>query len=228
MTAYVDDMLRPATVRHRGSVLHATWSHLMADDTAELLAFAAVLGLKRAWIQKPATPLEHFDITATKRQQALDAGAVPIRYGESGYLTMAKRAGVRFDLALLRQDREEFLAQLTAAARPDPSSTPSSSSVAAPVRMQLSRSPGARLPANTVSVAAPTQWANPFRPAARSASANAAAVEQFREYLARNPRLVDQAREELAGLNLACWCAPHLACHADVWLSLINNTGDQP
>ena len=99
-----------------------------------------------------------------------------------------------------------------------------------PHRVRLSRAPGFRLPPNTISVAAPTRWANPYRPAARTPAANQAAVAHFRDYLARNPVLVDHARAELAGLNLACWCAPHLPCHADIWLALANPgpPGDDP
>jgi hypothetical protein len=75
-----------------------------------------------------------------------------------------------------------------------------------------------------VSVAAPTRWANPFRPAARTPEANHAAVEHFTAYLRRNPALVEEAVAALRGRNLACWCAPHLACHADVWLALVNES----
>jgi hypothetical protein len=87
-------------------------------------------------------------------------------------------------------------------------------------RERLSRKPGARLPADTVSVAYPTKWANPFRPATRSRAANAAAVDQFCRYLEQRPDLVASARAELDGKNLACWCPPQLMCHADVLLLL--------
>lgn len=93
----------------------------------------------------------------------------------------------------------------------------------APSRVQLSRRAGHRLPPNTVSVAAPSRYANPYRPARRTPEANREAVELFRTYLQRNPALVASAREELAGRNLACWCRPELPCHADVWLDLVNN-----
>jgi len=76
MTVYVDDMQRPARVGR----LHARWSHLMADTDEELHAFAARLGLKRSWYQQPGTPISHYDVTETKRQLALQLGAVPIGY----------------------------------------------------------------------------------------------------------------------------------------------------
>jgi hypothetical protein len=71
-----------------------------------------------------------------------------------------------------------------------------------------------------VSVAYPTKWANPFRPAARAPAANAAALEQYRKHLAERPELVEAARAELAGKDLACWCAPELPCHADLLLAV--------
>lgn len=72
------------------------------------------------------------------------------------------------------------------------------------------------MPADAVSVASPTKWANPHRPADRSPAANAAAVAAYREHLRRHPELVIAARTQLAGKRLACWCAPELPCHADV------------
>ena len=91
----------------------------------------------------------------------------------------------------------------------------------APRRIQLSRCRGWRLPANGRSVAHPTRWANPFRPSRRSAAANAEAVEQYRAHLERHPDLVEQARAVLVGHDLACWCPPDVACHADVLLEVV-------
>lgn len=219
MTVYVDDMLLEAAVRNRDHMVRGRWSHLMADDPAELRAFATRLGLHRAWIQKAGTPLEHFDITSGKRRQAIALGAVEITYGEGGHLTMAKRAGVPFDLNRLRTDPDGYTAQIRAARD---ATTPAPVVDIGPHRVQLSRAPGFKLPPGTVSVAAPTRWANPYRPAARSPEANTAAVDHFRDYLARNPALVQAARRELAGLNLACWCLRSLPCHGDVWLAVAN------
>lgn len=68
-------------------------------------------------------------------------------------------------------------------------------------------------------------WANPFRPARRTPQANIAAVEHYRAYLAANPDLLRLAREELPGLDLACWCSPSLPCHADLLLAIANPAG---
>jgi len=52
------------------------------------------------------------------------------------------------------------------------------------------------------------------------------AVAKFRTWLQETidgQDLIDRARRELRGLNLACWCAPASPCHADVWLEVANS-----
>jgi len=117
VTVYVDDMCVPAEVPNGKRVVRGRWSHLMADTSEELREFAARLGLRPEWIQKPGTPIEHFDVTAAKRARALLLGAVPIAYGpsEGGVLSWAKRVGVPFDLELVRSDRDAFMARIWAA-----------------------------------------------------------------------------------------------------------------
>ncbi|MFI7446038.1 DUF4326 domain-containing protein [Nonomuraea sp. NPDC049714] len=34
--------------------------------------------------------------------------------------------------------------------------------------------------------------------------------------------MVEQARRELAGKDLACWCRPGDPCHGDVWLDVLD------
>jgi hypothetical protein len=212
-------LLKLAAVRNGTRTVRGRWSHLMADSSDELHLFAASLGLKPAWVQKPATVLEHYDVTAGKRALALQLGAIPVTYGEGAHLTCCKRAGIPFDISLLRSDPDRFNAELARArAALDGQDPPPGG----PRRLQLQRSAGWRLPPNGVSVAAPTRWANPFRPARRTPAANAAAVERYREYLAANPALLDAARAELAGRDLGCWCPPYVACHADVLLAIVN------
>jgi len=117
MGVFVEDMLRHAAVRNGSRIVRGRWSHLMADSGAELRQFAARLRLNSAWIENPGTVLEHYDITASVRERALRLGAVRIAYGEGGYLTLCKRAGIPFDVDLLRRDRHRFQAQLTDAIR---------------------------------------------------------------------------------------------------------------
>ena len=50
----------------------------------------------------------------------------------------------------------------------------------------------------------------------------AEAVWLYREYLLATPGLLDAARAELAGRDLACRCGPDDLCHADVLIELIS------
>jgi hypothetical protein len=105
----------------------------------------------------------------------------------------------------------------------------------APVRIQLSRKKGWRMPENTVKVDRATKWGNPFEGDA------SIAVYLFRKHLhdefvwcpvpvrkwpkGKIPAIftsVTDVRRELAGKNLACWCALDKPCHADVLLELAN------
>jgi hypothetical protein len=74
---YVDDMRLLATVgRIRGK-----WSHLMSDavDLEELHEFAQSIGLRRGWFQNhPVLP--HYDVTDSKRTEAVAKGARSVEY----------------------------------------------------------------------------------------------------------------------------------------------------
>lgn len=48
------------------------------------------------------------------------------------------------------------------------------------------------------------------------------AIALYREHLARNPDLVERARTELAGEDLACSCPLDEACHVDTLLEILN------
>lgn len=90
MTVYVDDWRQQATVGR----LTARWSHLTVgpeDDIAELHAFALRIGLRRSWFQDKPWPLAHYDVTESKRQAAIRAGAVPIAWLEAGRQIMNSR-----------------------------------------------------------------------------------------------------------------------------------------
>ena len=83
MTVYVDDWQQPTRVGR----LNAKWSHLTVgpfDDLAELHEFAQRIGLQRRWFQGKPWPRAHYDVTESKRQQALAAGAVAITWREMG------------------------------------------------------------------------------------------------------------------------------------------------
>ena len=83
MTVYVDDFRVPARVGR----LSARWSHLTVgpdDNLDELHEFATRIGLQRRWFQNKGWPRDHYDVTDTKRDAAIAAGAVPIGWREAG------------------------------------------------------------------------------------------------------------------------------------------------
>jgi hypothetical protein len=95
VTVYVDDMRLPARVGR----LRARWSHLITDnpDLDELHRFAASIGLRRSWFQDDRlSPGDqgrpHYDVTDSKRRQALAAGAVPILAAETLEIIRRRRA----------------------------------------------------------------------------------------------------------------------------------------
>ncbi|TJV23001.1 MAG: DUF4326 domain-containing protein [Mesorhizobium sp.] len=107
-----------------------------------------------------------------------------------------------------------------------------------PQRIQLSRRKGWRMPENTVTVARPGPWGNPFivgkdgdraycvelykhmlngfLPLANAGGATVESLTKTRTFIAEN---VDTLR----GKDLACWCrVDGKPCHADVLLKLAN------
>jgi hypothetical protein len=65
----------------------------------------------------------------------------------------------------------------------------------------------------------PSRWGNPYTIAEYGRER---AIELYRERLEADPELLAAVKRELAGKDLACWCAPELACHADVLLDVAN------
>ena len=99
---------------------------------------------------------------------------------------------------------------------------------AAPQRVQLKRSAGWKMPANTLKVDRTTRWGNPFTIA--ECGSAALAVAQHGRWMrgeiaapgAVEPPTPEVLRSALGGRNLACWCAPNGPCHADLLLVLAN------
>ena len=101
-------------------------------------------------------------------------------------------------------------------------------SAALPQRVQLKRSAGWKMPANTLKVDRTTRWGNPFT-IAECGSAAIAVAQHGRwmrgEIVAPGgvePPPRDALRAALGGRNLACWCALNGPCHADLLLMLAN------
>ena len=106
-----------------------------------------------------------------------------------------------------------------------------------PCRVQLSRKKGWRMPPNTVSVARPTKWGNPWKIDAyydagfqgTEGHARQTCVDAFRAWHLRERHWAHGCNQpsppdptELRGKNLACWCPLDQPCHADVLLELAN------
>jgi hypothetical protein len=69
---YVDELrYYPKTVQIYGHY----WCHMWADSLEELLEFAKKIGLKPHWLQKKGL-LIHFDLPPSRRDRALENGAV--------------------------------------------------------------------------------------------------------------------------------------------------------
>jgi len=122
-----------------------------------------------------------------------------------------------------------------------------------PKRIQRRRTKGWRMPDGAVYVGRPTKWGNPwtvvpvrdanfpFSDAADVVTDDGTTIGRFERY-SRGPRsgapywavqgfnrdfaagLAEEARAELAGRDLACWCPLDQPCHADVLLELANGT----
>lgn len=108
----------------------------------------------------------------------------------------------------------------------------------APKRIQLSRRRGWRKPVLAVVVSRPTKWGNPYKltdyrfgngdgtPAPfDEAAAREMAIRDFEGALVIGGILrftAEDARRELRGKDLSCWCALSKKCHADTLLEIAN------
>jgi len=98
-----------------------------------------------------------------------------------------------------------------------------------PVRVQLSRKKGARLPPNTVNVARPGRWGNPWPVGKPGPDGDIFATAQgcvgrYEMFIGTGGGMPTESeiRRELRGKNLACFCKLDQPCHADVLLELAN------
>lgn len=99
-----------------------------------------------------------------------------------------------------------------------------------PRRIRLSRAKGWRLPPNTVVVTRPGPWGNPFVVGTHGTAQQCVDLHRYllRGWvcLSKGNAAGQQAHYQhvgaylgdLAGKNLACWCALDKPCHADTLL----------
>ncbi len=93
-----------------------------------------------------------------------------------------------------------------------------------PVRVQLSRKRGWRMPPNCVKVDRSTPWGNPYQAGVDGDGNRAYLVECFRAFINRPEQAVlrERAIAHLKSKSLACWCPLDGPCHANVLLELAN------
>ena len=107
-----------------------------------------------------------------------------------------------------------------------------------PIRVQLRRTRGWRMPPNTVKVDRATRWGNPFAPGKdgplERRPPDAEGAVGFFEDMLRSPELRAAAGyptdlSPLRGKNLACWCPLSTPwCHANVLLRMANRSEAAP
>ena len=83
-------------------------------------------------------------------------------------------------------------------------------------------------PGTFIYVGRPTKWGNKFSHKDNTladyiCSSREEAIQKYKEWLMQDEQrnFRQEIKEELAGFNLGCWCAP-LACHADILLKIAN------
>jgi uncharacterized protein DUF4326 len=98
-----------------------------------------------------------------------------------------------------------------------------------PKRIQLSRKKGWHRPPNTIVVARPSKWGNPYSVGKKSNLGFVpdipTAVKFHREWLEKTKagqKIAELAKAELRGKNLACWCSLDGPCHANTLIEVAN------
>lgn len=80
-----------------------------------------------------------------------------------------------------------------------------------------------RKPVDAVIVSRPSSWGNQYK--VQDADQQGA-VDAYRFWLASHPERISQARKELAGKQLLCYCRLDQPCHADVLIEVANTPED--
>lgn len=76
-----------------------------------------------------------------------------------------------------------------------------------------------KCPKDAVYIGRPSKWGNPF--VIGKDGDRDEVIRQYELMLRFTAHLMQQARKELRGKDLKCWCAP-LPCHGDVLLRIAN------
>lgn len=78
-----------------------------------------------------------------------------------------------------------------------------------------------------VYIGRPSKWGNHFSHLPASCaevlvSSREEAIEKYKQWLIARPELIEEAKKELKGKTLGCWCKPK-ACHGDVLVEVANS-----
>jgi hypothetical protein len=79
-----------------------------------------------------------------------------------------------------------------------------------------------------VYIGRPSKWGNPFTHLSSTkygqfyVKTREESIASYENWLLQQPNLVDEAKLELKGKVLGCWCAP-LSCHGDVLMRIANS-----
>ena len=91
-----------------------------------------------------------------------------------------------------------------------------------PIRIQRKRSKGWRKPPGAIIVTRGTLWGNPYK--IDDHTTRKQSLDFFRHHLKvmkeKSPYAFENYIAPLRGKDLACFCAPEEACHADILLQL--------
>jgi len=76
-----------------------------------------------------------------------------------------------------------------------------------------------KIPAGSVYIGRPSKWGNPF--VIGKDGDRREVITKYRQWLMKQPSLVDTVKRELSGKNLVCFCSPK-SCHGDVLIEVAN------
>ena len=75
------------------------------------------------------------------------------------------------------------------------------------------------IPPDAIYIGRPSKWGNPFIIGKDGNRTDV--IKKYLDWLLSQPELLEQAREELCGKDLVCFCAPK-PCHGDILLIIAN------
>jgi hypothetical protein len=75
------------------------------------------------------------------------------------------------------------------------------------------------MPTNAVYIGRPSKWGNPFE-IGKDGTRNEV-ILLYQEWITAQPTKIAEAKRELAGKDLICFCSPK-SCHGDILLEIAN------